>query len=355
MSSSASFSHVGTQTLCVVIPLQRNNISGDTTKGDLDFLDKMESLTSLVLDYNKITGTLPESVTRLSKLRTLSLSNTNMNGELPSSMADMTDLTGLYLDDCDFEGSTYAIQKLTNLTAVYLENNQFDDTIDDTFFANQKKLVHLDISNCSFSGSIPTHLLSYPDLTVLDMSRNNLEGEFPAEAIPDDINQTNLQFLSMHTNSISGPIPTSIGLLKNLSTLDLSLNEFSAEIPFEIGNLADLSILFLGRNNFTESPVPTWLRNMTQLTELSLKSTNLKDHIPIWLSELWRLSFLDLGENDLISTIPQSLNNLSKLKVLILNDNRLWGELGLGKLSNLGESYIVMHNYLCQAIFIIEH
>ena len=299
----------------------------------------MESLTELVLDYNQIIGTLPESLTRLPKLRTLSLSNTNMYGELPSSMADMTDLMGLYLDDCDFEGSTYALQKLPNLTAVYLENNQFDDIIDDTFFANQKKLVHLDISNCSFSGSVPTHLLSYPDLGVLDMSRNNLVGEFTVEAIPDENFQTNLQFLSMHTNSISGPIPTNIGLLKNLITLDLSLNEFSGEMPDEIGELTDLSILFLGRNNFTESPVPNWLRNMTKLTELSLKSASLKEHIPEWLSELTGLTFLDLGENDLSATIPQSLNSLSALMVLILNDNRLWGELGLGELSNLGECW----------------
>ena len=109
-------------------------------------------------------------------------------------------------------------------------------------------------------------------------------------------------------------------------------------MPSEIGNLTDLSILFLGRNNFTAAPVPTWLRNMTQLTELSLKSANLKDHVPIWLSELTDLTFLDLGENDLYSIIPQSLNNLTKLKVLMLNDNRLWGELGLGKLANLVES-----------------
>ena len=321
------------------MPLQGNNLSGDTNKGDLDFFDKMESLTQLSLKYNhKITGTFPESVTKLSNLKLIGFSNTNMYGELPASMADMTDLMVLYLDDCAFEGSTYAVQKLTNLTYVYLENNQFDDTIDDSFFANQKNLMHLDISNCSFSGSIPTHVLSYPDLRVLDLSVNKLDGEFPAEAIPDDINQTNLQFLSMHTNSISGPIPTSIGMLKNLRTLDLSLNEFSGEIPSEIGNLADLSILFLGRNNFTESPVPNWLRNIKDLTELSLKSTNLKGHIPIWFSELWRLSFLDLGENDLFSTIPQSLNNLAFLQVLILNDNRLWGELGLGKLSKLGES-----------------
>ena len=307
--------------------------------GDLDFLEMMESVTTLVLDYNsKITGTFPNSVTKLLKLRGLSLSKTNMYSELPASMADMTDLMFLYLDDCDFEDGTYAIQKLPNLTAVYLEDNQFNDIIDDTFFANQKKLVHLDISNCSFSGSIPSHLFDYPDLTVLDISVNKLDGEFPAEAIPGDLNQTNLQFLSMHTNGISGSIPTSIGVLKNLRTLDLSLNKFSGEMPSEIGNLTDLSILFLGRNNFTESPVPTWLRNMTQLTELSLKSANLKDHVPIWLSELKELTFLDLGENDLYSIIPQSLNNLTKLKVLMLNDNRLWGELGLGKLANLGES-----------------
>ena len=112
-----------------------------------------------------------------------------------------------------------------------------------------------------------------------------------------------------------------------MATLDLSLNEFSGEIPSEISELSNLNILFLGRNNYDEAPVPVWLRNMTLLQELSLKSSSLIETIPTWLGELMYLLFLDLGENSLTGQIPQELGNLTELTVLILNSNSLTGEL----------------------------
>jgi Leucine-rich repeat (LRR) protein len=118
------------------------------------------------------------------------------------------------------------------------------------------------------------------------------------------------------------------------------MNQFSGDIPTGIRELVRLSILFLGRNNFNQAPVPVWLWELGQLTELSLKGSSLNGTIPTWLGEgeLSNLLFLDLGENELSGTIPQTLNSLSKLTVLILNSNRLKGELGLGELAKLGNN-----------------
>jgi len=328
-----------------ILRLEDNQFSGDTVNGDLDFLGEMKSLAKLTLDYNaKITGTIPDFISNLSKLQHLTLSNTNMYGTLPSSLSMLKDLKSLYLDDCAFEGSVDVISRMSNLTHVYLEDNMFNDTIDDTFFVDLENLVHLDISNCSWSGSVPGHLFNFSQLEVLDMSLNNLVGELPAEAI-SNVQESKLGFLSFHTNNITGPIPPSIGKLKNLSTLDLSSNEFSADIPSEIADLVDLDILFLGRNNFTGGPVPEWVRNLTQLTELSLKSASLTNEIPTWLGELTKLKLLDLGENKLTGTIPQSLGNLTQLMVLMLNKNDLKGELGLGQLEKL-ETLLIDENSL---------
>ena len=318
---------------------QVNQFSGDTVKGDFDFLQEMTSLEDLALDYNpNITGTLPEFISNLSKLKALSMSNTQIYGTLPSSLSRLTELEALFVDDCDLEGSVQVLQTMTNLTHVYLEDNSFNDTIDDTFFADCTNLVHLDMSNCSFVGTVPGHLFSLLHLDVLDMSLNQLTGVLPAEAWSNiDEGNTNLTFLSLHTNNITGTIPTSIGRLKNLTVLDLSSNQFSGGIPSEVGDLNNLDILFLGRNNFNNTPVPTWIRNMTSLTELSLAHSSLTGQIPTWLGELTQLMFLDLGENALTGTIPQSLGNLTDLMVLILKSNKLEGELGLGQLAQLGK------------------
>ena len=318
-------------------PPQNNKFSGDTLEGDLDFLKEMTTLSYISLDYNaEITGTLPD-LSSLSKLEVLAVPNTGLSGPLPQSLSQLKELRLLFLDDNAFTGSTDMIQSMPNLTHVYLEDNQFDGTIDDTFFADLKNLVHLDVSNCSFSGKVPGHLFNLPSLQVLDMSLNNLDGQLPAEAL-SNVNASNLQFLSLHTNKISGPIPSSIKNLENLNTLDLSLNQFSGVMPKEIGGLKFVNILFLGRNSFTPGPAPAWLRNMTQLTELSLKRASLTETIPKWLGELTNLLYLDLGENDLTGEIPQTLNSLADIMVLILNKNLLTGQLGLGQLSYLGKS-----------------
>jgi len=317
-----------------VLWLERNQLSGDSTQGDLDFLTEMTNLTQLVLDYNsEITGTLPD-LSKLTKLKQLSLSNTGLGGSLPQSLSSLIELRRLYLDDCRFEGSVEVLQSM-NLTHVYLEDNMFTGNIDDTFFAQATSLVHLDASNCSFSGTVPGHLFKLPDLTVLDLSMNRLEGQLPDETL-SSVQESKLKFLSLHTNNITGSIPSSINKLKNLTTLDLSINQFTNTIP-SINDLTNLDILFLGRNNFDAGPVPNWIKSMAGLTELSLKNVSLTGSIPDWLGDLTNLTFLDLGENDLMDTIPQSLGSLSELMVLILNRNKLTGELGLGGLSKIGE------------------
>jgi Leucine-rich repeat (LRR) protein len=141
----------------------------DSNDGDLDFLKEMTALTHIILDYNRnITGTLPDLST-LSKLAVLSVPNTGLYGELPESLSSLNELKMLYLDDCAFEGSVDVIKSMSNLTHVYLEDNKFTGVIDETFFANSKDLVHLDISNCSFTGSVPGHLFN---LTMLEGERN---------------------------------------------------------------------------------------------------------------------------------------------------------------------------------------
>ncbi|KAL9189830.1 hypothetical protein ACHAXT_009505 [Thalassiosira profunda] len=303
-----------------MIDLSHNSLRGNTLDGDLDFLKGMSDLTHLSLSYNSnITGTLPD-FSSLIDLEELSVSNTGLYGTLPSWLPELTQLKKLRVDDCAFDGSVNILQSMKHLTHVYIEDNSFTDSIDDAFFADFDDLVHLDVSNCSFNGTVPGHLFQLPNLEVLDMSVNQLDGVLPADAL-GEVNR-------------SSPIDGGIAQLTNLTTLDLSSNQFTGTIP-DLSELADLQILFLGRNLFIQGPVPTWLREMKQLTELSLKSAQLYDTIPTWLGELTKLTYLDLGENTLIDTIPQSLGNLTELMVLMLNSNRLEGELGLGQLEKL--------------------
>jgi len=228
---------------------------------------------------------------------------------------------------------------------VFLEDNAFTGTIDDDFFANSTNLVALDVSNCSLGGGhAPGHFCNFAFLEVLDMSENGIGGVLPADAMNSSDNS--LWYLSLHTNDIAGPIPSSVGRLDRLTTLDLSQNRFTGTIPPEIGDISGLDVLFLGMNNFTRATAPEWIRNLTSLSELSLKGSSLAGRIPAFLGDMTRLRLLDLGENELTGGIPPELDNLDELVVLILNSNDLTGELGLGMLSKLGESFLFSDLFL---------
>ena len=75
---------------------------------------------------------------------------------------------------------------------------------------------HLDLSNNSFSGSIPTVLLTLTSLT----------------------------FLCMNTNALSGSLPTDITVLSKLSRIDFSSQSgeglSGTALPPTIGNLTPL-------------------------------------------------------------------------------------------------------------------
>lgn len=308
--------------------LEHNHLSGDSIEGGLDFIMQLTNLTNLSLEYNpNITGTIPSFISNLVNLEILALSNNGMHGQLPLAMKDLHSLHSLLLDDNQFSGSVDVLQSLTNLTYVYLEDNRFNDTIDDKFFWNQTSLRHLDLSNNTFRGDIRSigHLFNLSNLQVLDLSSNQLTGSLPSLNVAID---SNLEHLSLHSNNITGQIPN-LNALRNLTHLDLSLNQFTGELPSSIGQLEKLNYLFAGRNNLTGGLIPSWLQNLTDLSELSLKRSSLSGTIPEWLGDMTNLYFLDLGENELISTLPESFGNLTKLWVLILNKNKLNGTTGV--------------------------
>ena len=79
-------------------------------------------------------------------------------------------------------------------------------------------LVHLGLSNKSFSGRIPPHL-------------GNL---------------SKLQYLDLSANYLSGHVPSEIGMLADLNFLDLSFNELSGDITEKhFAGLAKLKYLNL--------------------------------------------------------------------------------------------------------------
>lgn len=82
----------------------------------------------------------------------------------------------------------------------------------------------------------------------------------PAITIPStgwDKFATTLETLEFRSNQgLTGPIPTSLGMVKSLKSLVIVGNGLLGEVPFEIGHLVNLRRLVISGNRLTGS-IPT--------------------------------------------------------------------------------------------------
>jgi len=120
-------------------------------------------------------------------------------------------------------------------------------------------------------GTIPN--LNLPNLTILNISLNQLSG-----SIPDFTQLPNLTKLSLVLNQLSGSIPNFN--LPNLTFLSLGANRLSGSIP-NFTNLPNLQTLSLSSNQLSES-IPNF--NFPNLTSLDLSSNQLSGIIPNFTS-----------------------------------------------------------------------
>ena len=182
------------------------------------------------------------------------------------------------------------------------------------------------------SGPVPSELGNLANLTWLDLAHNFLSGPIPTELG----SLTNLELLNLGDNDLTGPIPTELGELASLTRLYLYSNSLTGPIPTELGSLTNLELLNLGDNDLT-GPIPTELGELASLTRLYLYSNSLTGPIPTELGRLADLESLRLGDNDLMGPIPTELGELASLTRLYLYSNSLTGPIPteLGRLADL--------------------
>ena len=160
------------------------------------------------------------------------------------------------------------------------------------------------------------------ELRYLDLHGNELSG-----AIPPELGElSNLEQLNLSANGLTGAIPPELSKLSNLEWMDLTHNHLSGSIPPELAGLSRLESLALGYNDLA-GDIPPELAELSSLEQLYLASNQLTGSIPPELGRLSNLGSLNLGDNRLTGEIPEELANLTKLYTLDLRENRLTGEI----------------------------
>ncbi|KAJ9701959.1 hypothetical protein PVL29_003948 [Vitis rotundifolia] len=190
----------------------------------------------------------------------------------------------------------------------------------------------------TISEKIPATICDLKNLIVLDLSNNDIPGEFP-----DILNCSKLEYLLLLQNYFVGPIPADIDRLSRLRYLDLTANLFSGDIPAAIGRLRELFYLFLVENDFNGT-WPTEIGNLANLEQLAMAYNHkfMPSALPKELGALKKLKYLWMTGANLIGEIPESFNNLSSLEHLDLSLNKLEGTIpgGMLRLKNLTNLYL---------------
>ncbi|KDO42718.1 hypothetical protein CISIN_1g043317mg, partial [Citrus sinensis] len=346
--------------------LQVLDLSGSSS----NCLKYLSHLKVLDISHNQLSGSLSSTITSLTSLEYLDLSYNNFEGPCPlSSLANHSKLEVLLLSSTN------------NMLLVKTEN-----------FLPTFQLKVLELANCSLN-VVPTFLLHQYDLKYLDLSLNNLVGDFPSWMLQ---NNTKLEVLFLTNNSFTGnlrlpntkhdflhhldassnnfigTLPQDMGtILKKLLVLDISNNHFEGNIPSSVGEMKELIILHLSKNNFSEdfsTPFLTgcislWFLdlsdnnfygqffskdlNLTQMEFLYLENNKFSGKIEEGLLNSTKLYQLDISHNFLSGHIPHWMGNFSNLEILLMSNNCLEGNIPVQLLNHRTLKLLsVSENYL---------
>ncbi|CDP15617.1 unnamed protein product [Coffea canephora] len=282
------------------------------------------SLNKLLLGYNLLSGNISNSLLNFTHLSFLDLSKNQMTGKIRDFKSRL--LLRIRLENNQLSGSIPpSIFTIPTLSSLDLSSNYFTGIGQDLFvdFNQFQKSPLLNEAPWNATNNVN---ISYPDyLSYLNLSHNFLTGS---------INQLpmtpSLEYLDVSSNSLHGPIPSSICNASLLKILDLSTNNLSGPIPQCLGNFSQhLDIMDLGNNRLSgTNTIPTTFSKGNSLRFLKLNDNQLHGPVSRSLVHCEDLELLDLGNNEIDDKFPVWLEFLSNLEVLILRSNRFHGAIG---------------------------
>jgi Leucine-rich repeat (LRR) protein len=188
-----------------------------------------DTLQTLKVNRNLITGSIPVEITTLSALQVLNVSeNSLLVGSLPANIGDMSALILLYVFETGVTGSIpHSVGQLTKLT---------------DFFAYSNRLT----------GSLPQSVTQLNRVTTIALYSNRLSGSLPTGLITS---LPSLQVLLLQDNRFSGPLTIAVDAQNitairqsALKNVDFSSNRFSGGLPLNIFKINTLQSFAAGSN-----------------------------------------------------------------------------------------------------------
>ncbi|KAL1221330.1 Receptor-like protein 31 [Cardamine amara subsp. amara] len=233
--------------LLTILSLRRVNLAGNKFKGPIDFgnISSSSSLSVLDLSHNKFDGPVPESISKFLNLEDLDLSNNKLEGKVPGFLWRMV-LLKLSHNSFSSFGKLSKVLDQAQIRDLRLDSNSFRGPFPHSI-CKLRSLEFLDLSNNSFSGSIPLCLRNFTkSIQVLILRNNKFSGVLPDVFV----NATNLHALDVSRNRLEGKLPKSLINCEFMELLNVAGNKFKDKFPSWLGSLLRLNVLILRSNQF---------------------------------------------------------------------------------------------------------
>ena len=187
--------------------------------------------------------------------------------------------------------------QLCKLKEIYLSANKWNQPIsqvlDSLSGCVSDRLEDLDMSTSQLFGRLDrSQIWKFKALTKLDLTSNSISGPIPASLG----NVSSLRYIHLSWNHFNGSLPESFGQLAKLEWLDISYNYLEGAISeAHFSKATKLRRLDASDNQLTLDVSPSWIPPF-QLRWLYLSSFNLGPQFPLWLRSQEHLSYLDISK-----------------------------------------------------------
>lgn len=341
-----SFTTVCPHNSLVSLSLSGNQLTGCLPKS----LGKLKHLKQLHINHNCFWGSIPETIGNLLFLQELDISVNEMNGTIPRTLGQLSHITVLNFRDNHWQGiiTEDHIMNLSKLQYLYATTDRGRSLVFNvtTEWNPPFRLLCLELQNCKVGPMFPKWIAVQSELNYIILHNAGIEDTIPEEwfynissqvirlelsdnkitgKLPQKLKFPELQTVDLRNNQFEGSLPL---WLTNAFALYLQQNLFSGPIPDDISELTQLTVLDVSSNQLS-GIIPLSLCTMTALQVLSLRENQLSGQLPKCLNDIQQIYILDLGSNNLSGEIPSSIGLLPSINILSLNNNSLSGEIPL--------------------------
>ncbi|MCO5553294.1 hypothetical protein L7F22_006815 [Adiantum nelumboides] len=288
-----------------------------------DICSATSQLWLLVLNLNRINGTIPPTLANCSSLEWLALSNNRLTGHIPLEL-------GL----------------IPKVNYLHIGNNSLSGTIPPTL-GNCKYLVWLDLSSNKLEGIIPREITKQAGKVIKGTLTTDLQLAFFKYLHGDLCTEYGLGSLLI----MQGVRPSRLSRISNLQRCN-STRLYLGISPYYIPNPpgfsgGSLTYFDVGHNKLTGT-IPEDYGTLIYSQVLSVSHNYLTGTIPFSLGNLIKCSILHLDHNHLQGSIPPGLSTLGMLNQIDFSNNNLSGYIpDAGKLPTFPAYSFINNPYLC--------